>query len=52
MSLLIPGPKGPGNDIYVYLRPLINELKDLWEIGAYTYDASMQENVQIRVALM
>uniref|UniRef100_A0A2N9GFA6 Transposase-associated domain-containing protein n=1 Tax=Fagus sylvatica TaxID=28930 RepID=A0A2N9GFA6_FAGSY len=52
MSLLIPGPKGPGNDIDVYLRPLIDELKDLWEIGAYTYDASMQENFQMRVALM
>ncbi|GMY20189.1 hypothetical protein FCV25MIE_15428 [Fagus crenata] len=52
MSLLILGPKGPGNDIDVYLRPLINKLKDLWEIGAYTYDASTQENFQMRVALM
>ncbi len=52
MSLLISGPKGPGNDIDVYLRTLIDELKDLWEIGAYTYDASTQENFQMRVALM
>ena len=29
MSLLIPGPKGLGNDIDVYLRPLIDELKIL-----------------------
>ncbi|GJT80583.1 mutator type transposase [Tanacetum coccineum] len=29
MSLLIQGPKQPGNDIDVYLRPLINDMKDL-----------------------
>ena len=29
ITLLIPGPKGPGNDIDVYLRPLIDELKML-----------------------
>ncbi|KAK3222454.1 hypothetical protein Dsin_009479 [Dipteronia sinensis] len=28
MSLLIPGPSAPGNDIDVYLEPLIDELKD------------------------
>ena len=27
MSLLIPGPKSPGNEIDVYLQPLIDELK-------------------------
>ena len=40
MSLLIPCQKGPGNDIDVFLRPLIDELKELWEKGAETYDAS------------
>ncbi|XP_004292210.1 PREDICTED: uncharacterized protein LOC101300028 [Fragaria vesca subsp. vesca] len=30
LSLLIPGPKTPGNDIDVYLEPLIDELKLLW----------------------
>ncbi|XP_075654797.1 uncharacterized protein LOC142624962 [Castanea sativa] len=52
MSLLIPGQKGPGNDIDVFLRPLIDELKELWENGAETYDALTQENFQMRVALM
>ena len=33
MSLLILGRNSPGKDIDVYLRPLIDELKDLWEIG-------------------
>nr|GFC47723.1 hypothetical protein [Tanacetum cinerariifolium] len=30
LTLLIPGPKSPGKDIDVYLRPLIDDLKVLW----------------------
>ncbi|GJR05405.1 hypothetical protein Tco_0528389 [Tanacetum coccineum] len=30
MLTLILGPKSPGKDIDVYLRPLIDDLKDLW----------------------
>ncbi|TYK26074.1 uncharacterized protein E5676_scaffold1185G00310 [Cucumis melo var. makuwa] len=33
MSLLIPGPKSPGRKINVYLQPLIEELKELWNFG-------------------
>ncbi|KAF7128108.1 hypothetical protein RHSIM_Rhsim11G0023200 [Rhododendron simsii] len=40
MSLLIPGPNQPGTNIDVYLRPLVDELKDLWNNGVMTYDAS------------
>ncbi|KAF5457849.1 hypothetical protein F2P56_021926 [Juglans regia] len=52
LSLLIPGPKAPGNDIDVYLQPLVNELKDLWENGIDTYDASKSENFQLHAALL
>ncbi|XP_048437106.1 uncharacterized protein LOC125475779 [Pyrus x bretschneideri] len=38
LTLLIPGPNAPGNEIDIYLRPLINELKELWESGVQTYD--------------
>ena len=38
---LIQGPKQPGNDIDVYLRPLVEELLDLWQIGR----ASCRERV-------
>ncbi|KAL4554290.1 hypothetical protein LXL04_039586, partial [Taraxacum kok-saghyz] len=38
MALLIPGPVSPGKDIDVYLRPLIDELKVLWEKGVETYE--------------
>lgn len=41
LSLLIPGPQSPGNNIDVYLQPLIEELKVLWDLGVETYDASL-----------
>ncbi|GJU22217.1 protein kinase, ATP binding site-containing protein [Tanacetum coccineum] len=38
-TLLIPGPKSSGKDIDVYLRPLIDDLKDLWALkGVKTID--------------
>ncbi|XP_042415329.1 uncharacterized protein LOC122004519 [Zingiber officinale] len=52
MSLLIPGPKSPGKEIDVYLRPLINELKDLWDDGVETYDASTEQVFQLHAAVM
>ncbi|CAN6547389.1 unnamed protein product [Malus baccata var. baccata] len=52
MSLLIPGPTSPGNDIDVYLSPLIDELQTLWETGVETYDISTRQNFQMRAALM
>ncbi|XP_026415829.1 uncharacterized protein LOC113311199 [Papaver somniferum] len=41
-----------GNDIDVYLRPLIDELKELWEEGANTYDSSRNEMFNMRVGLL
>lgn len=52
MSLLIPGPKSPGNDIDVYLRPLIDQLKELWEDGVETYDMSARETYRLHSALL
>ncbi|RVW22081.1 hypothetical protein CK203_110934 [Vitis vinifera] len=43
LSILIPGPTAPGNDIDIYLQPLIDELNDLWDIGVETYDASTKQ---------
>ncbi|KAL4563659.1 hypothetical protein LXL04_027704 [Taraxacum kok-saghyz] len=40
MSLLIQGPRQPGNDIDVYLAPLIEDLKILWNSGVDVYDAT------------
>ncbi|XP_052119008.1 uncharacterized protein LOC107493943 [Arachis duranensis] len=51
LSMIIPGPKMPGNDIDVYLQPLIDELKQLWA-GVDTYDASEKKTCKMRAALM
>lgn len=52
LTLLIPGPKSPGNKIDVYLQPLIEELKDLWEHGIETWDASMNETFRMQAGLL
>ncbi|KAL3520098.1 hypothetical protein ACH5RR_018247 [Cinchona calisaya] len=52
LSMLIDGPKGPGNKIDVYLQPLIEELKELFSIGLQTYDASTGEMFSLKAALL
>jgi hypothetical protein len=52
LSLLIPGPTGPGNDIDVFLEPLIEELNELWDAGVETYDAFLKETFQMRACLL
>ncbi|XP_043694245.1 uncharacterized protein LOC122644951 [Telopea speciosissima] len=51
LTLLIPGPNQPGNDIDVYLQPLIDELKLLWD-GVDTYDALKKESFRLRACLL
>ncbi|KAF5465155.1 hypothetical protein F2P56_015186 [Juglans regia] len=51
-SLIIPGPKSPGNEIDVYLQPLVDELNELWENGVHTYDAYKKETFRLHAALM
>ncbi|XP_042958053.1 uncharacterized protein LOC122293566 [Carya illinoinensis] len=51
-SLIIPGPKSLGNDIDVYLQPLIDELLELWSHGIPTYDASTKEMFMLHAALL
>ena len=52
LSLLIPGPTSPRNNIDVYLQPLIEELKDLWDVGVKTFDVSSKKSFQMHVALL
>ncbi|XP_074323287.1 uncharacterized protein LOC141660222 [Apium graveolens] len=42
LTLLIPGPKEAGNNKDVYLQPLIEDLKLLWDQGEKMYDAYNQ----------
>ncbi|XP_073119934.1 uncharacterized protein [Henckelia pumila] len=50
--MLISGPKQPGNDIDVYLAPLIDDLKFLWDTGVEAYDAYRQETFSLRAVLL
>lgn len=52
LTLLIPGPKQPGNDIDVYLEPLVDELKELWDQGVWTYDAYSKTSFNMKAILM
>lgn len=52
LSMLLPGPDGPGDAIDVYLQPLIEELIELWEDGVDTYDSSTKTNFKLRAALL
>nr|XP_004488447.1 uncharacterized protein LOC101493360 [Cicer arietinum] len=38
LSMMISGPRQPGNDIDVYLTPLIEDLRILWEEGVEVFD--------------
>ncbi|XP_019150567.1 PREDICTED: uncharacterized protein LOC109147363 [Ipomoea nil] len=51
LSLLISGPKQPGNDIDVYLSPLVEDLKMLWEESVMVFDAYSQTNFTLRAML-
>ncbi|GJT38814.1 hypothetical protein Tco_0938679 [Tanacetum coccineum] len=51
MSLLIEGPKQPGNDIDVYLAPLVVDLKTLWNKGIKVYDAYKKKNFTLRAMI-
>jgi Transposase family tnp2 len=43
LSLLISGPKQPGNDIDVYLVPLLEDLNKLWKDGVMIFDVYLKE---------
>ncbi|XP_057999031.1 uncharacterized protein LOC131177881 [Hevea brasiliensis] len=52
LTVIVPGPRNPKDKLDVYLQPLIAELKQLWEVGVETYDASKKNNFNMRVALL
>ncbi|KAL0549285.1 hypothetical protein IC582_013766 [Cucumis melo] len=52
LSILISGPKQPGDDIGIYLEPLIDDLKLLWESGVECYDAYIEELFNLRTVLL
>nr|ABG22528.1 transposon protein, putative, CACTA, En/Spm sub-class [Oryza sativa Japonica Group] len=52
MPIIIQGPKQPGNDINVFLRPLVEDLKLLWKKeGVPVWDEDKQEEFNLRALL-
>ncbi|KAM3222212.1 hypothetical protein P3L10_021482 [Capsicum annuum] len=52
LSMIIPGPSSPGNDIDIYLQPLIAELNELWKVGVETFDVETNQTFNMRLALL
>nr|GFB28722.1 hypothetical protein [Tanacetum cinerariifolium] len=53
LTLLIPGPKSPGKDIDVYLKPLIDDLKVLWaKPGVKTIDVATGLKFNMRAMVL
>ena len=50
--MLIPGPKQPGNDIDVYLKPLVDDLLLPRKVeGVHVCDAHAEEHFHLRALL-
>ncbi|CAN6720562.1 unnamed protein product [Malus baccata var. baccata] len=52
LSLLIPGLRSPGKEIDVYMRPLIDELNELLQVGTLTYDAYSNQSFTKKAAVL
>ncbi|CAM8891125.1 unnamed protein product [Rhodiola kirilowii] len=52
LTILIPGPSNPKKRLDIYLRPLIDDLVHLWNVGVDTYDANRKQSFTLRAALM
>nr|GEX87562.1 hypothetical protein [Tanacetum cinerariifolium] len=53
LTLLIPGPKSLGKDIDVYLRPLIEDLKVLWDRkGVETINVASGQKFNMRAMVL
>jgi len=51
LSMMISGPRQPGNDIVVYLSPLIKDLRLLWDEGVEVFDTYEKVNFNFRALL-
>ncbi|XP_021617964.1 uncharacterized protein LOC110619015 [Manihot esculenta] len=52
LTVIVPGPNNPKFKIDIFLQPLIEELKQLWNMGVETYDVDKKQNFLMRVALL
>ena len=51
LCMMITGPRQPGNDIDVYLTPLIEDLRKLWVDGVDVHDAHVGKTFLLRAMI-
>jgi len=51
LSMMISGPRKPGNDINVYLSPLIENPTKLWDEGVLVFDGFRNKTFLMRAML-
>ena len=51
LCMMIASPRQPGNDIDVYLAPLIEDLTKLQAEGVDVYDANLQQSFRLRAMI-
>ena len=51
LSMMISGPRQPGNDIHVYLSLLIEDLRKLWDEGVLVFDGFRKETFEMHAML-
>ncbi|XP_010476476.1 PREDICTED: uncharacterized protein LOC104755719 [Camelina sativa] len=52
LTILNSGPNHPRASLDIFLQPLIEELKELWSTGVDAYDVSLNENFNLKAAIM
>ena len=52
LTLLIPGPSTPGKDMDLFLRPLVEELEELWKDGVLVREAVDGKGRKVCTALL
>jgi hypothetical protein len=51
LSLIVPGPKDPITKINVFMQPLIEELKVVWQ-GVEVYDSHLKHSFNLRLTYL
>ena len=51
LSMMISSPRQPGNDIDVYLSPLVEDLRKSWDEAVFVFDAFHKETFEMRPML-
>ena len=49
--MIISGPRQPDNDIDVFLEPLMEDMKILWEDGVKMMDASLMKEFTLKAII-